>query len=144
MLEDLRDVFGNAGHLFTVDILDRLNSIEEAPWGDLYGKPMDARGLANRLRKFEISSKSVRISEETAKGYSREDLWDAWQRYLPGDVTAGEANLAKNDSIQLEDGAPSPGATPNRSVTSVTSDTESYAEALDLLDFDGETDRIAL
>ena len=30
-----------------------------------------------------MGSKVVRIGEGTAKGYAKEDFYDAWQRYLP-------------------------------------------------------------
>ena len=30
-----------------VNILQRLNGMEEAPWGDMRGKPLDDRGLSN-------------------------------------------------------------------------------------------------
>jgi hypothetical protein len=47
------------------------------------GKPLDERGLANRLRQYGIKSKNVRIGDKISKGYERADLFDAWQRYLP-------------------------------------------------------------
>jgi hypothetical protein len=83
LLSDLRSVFGDADQMFTSEILQTLNRLEEAPWGDLYGKELNARGLAQRLHKYDVTSKTVRAGEETAKGYTREDLWDAWQRYVP-------------------------------------------------------------
>lgn len=83
LLSDLRDVFDNADHLATTTILEGLNGMDEAPWADLRGKALDARGLARRLRQYGIGSTKVRIGESTFKGYRREDLWDAWQRYCP-------------------------------------------------------------
>jgi hypothetical protein len=90
LLADLRGVFGEAEHMFTDDILTRLRNMDESPWDDLYGKPLDSRGLARRLRKYGVKPKSVRIGERSAKGYDRSDLHDPWTRYLPsppGDVT---------------------------------------------------------
>ncbi len=47
LLTDLRDyVFKGIDRLPTVAVLDRLHSLEEAPWADMSGKPLDARGLA--------------------------------------------------------------------------------------------------
>ena len=51
--------------------------------GGIRGKALDNRGLASRLRKYEVHSKSVRIGDKTAKGYRREWLHDLWVRYLP-------------------------------------------------------------
>jgi hypothetical protein len=47
------------------------------------GKPLNARGLATRLGKYGVKSKTVRIGDHTPRGYTREDLADAWARYLP-------------------------------------------------------------
>ena len=48
LLMDLRTVFGNDDALHTKTILARLIALEESPWGDLRGKPLDDRGLAKR------------------------------------------------------------------------------------------------
>lgn len=82
LLHDLREVFGDAEALGTETILARLNALEESPWGDIRGKPLDARGLSSRLRKYGVSRKQIRIEEWTGKGYSRAVLHDAWSRYL--------------------------------------------------------------
>ncbi len=124
LLTDLKTVFGDSDHLFTSDILRKLNSLEESPWGDLYGKELNSRGLAQRLRKYEISSRSVRLGEEVAKGYAREDLWDAWERYLPTDVTPNELAKASSYSIHKGEQNKPLQASSQESVTSVTTDTD--------------------
>ena len=83
LLSDLRVVFGNEERMATATILDHLHKIEEAPWSDMRGKPMDDRGLANRLRPYGVRSTTIWVGERQAKGYCREDLYDAWARYLP-------------------------------------------------------------
>lgn len=83
LLADLRDVFGDRPAMFTTDILDALNAMEEAPWGNLRGHPLDARGLSNRLRPYGVKRHQVRIGDEVNKGYRAKDLHDAWARYLP-------------------------------------------------------------
>jgi hypothetical protein len=90
LLTDLRHVFGDWDALATETILERLRDLDEAPWGDLHGKPLDARGLARRLRQYEVTSIKVKVDGRALKGYRREHLWDAWQRYLPGDPQEGE------------------------------------------------------
>lgn len=82
LLADLRQVFGVAEHLSTESIIKALCALDEAPWGDIRGKPIDARGISNRLGVYGIKSKNVRDGERVPKGYARVDLWDAWQRYL--------------------------------------------------------------
>ena len=81
-LADLRKVFGDADALSTEQILTKLIAIDESPWGDLRGKPLNARGLSNRLRPYGVSPTTVRFGATLAKGYSRNSLWDAWIRYL--------------------------------------------------------------
>jgi Protein of unknown function (DUF3631) len=83
LLADLRAVFGGADHMSTATILSRLCEIDEAPWRNLKGKPIDDRGLARRLRQYGVKSKTVRIGDATPKGYVRADLEDAWERYIP-------------------------------------------------------------
>jgi hypothetical protein len=86
LLADLRTVFGDdRAALSTQDILTELHDMEEAPWADLRGKPLNERGLASKLRNYGIKRKQIRVGEWTGKGYSREDLHDAWTRYLPQD-----------------------------------------------------------
>jgi hypothetical protein len=87
LLADLRKIIGDAPAMHTETILERLHSLEEAPWGDLKGKPLDDRGLARLLRPYDIKPKLVRIGTTVSRGYRREDLHDAWARYLPA---AGE------------------------------------------------------
>jgi len=46
-------------------------------------KPLTDRGLASRLKQYDIKSKTVRIGDATAKGYEAADFYDAWDRYCP-------------------------------------------------------------
>lgn len=84
LLADVRDVFRDLDHVSSESLVQKLNAIEDAPWGEIaYGKPLNARGLSQRLRQFGVTSKQIRLGGETRKGYRREDLADAWTRYLP-------------------------------------------------------------
>jgi Protein of unknown function (DUF3631) len=74
--------------MWTEEILLALINLEESPWGDLKGKPLDARRLAHLLKPYTITSTQVRIGEKNQKGYTKEILWDAWSRYLPSDDTS--------------------------------------------------------
>lgn len=85
LLEDLHGAFGEADALSTESILGALHKLDESPWGDLRGKPLDSRGLSRRLRPYGVKPTSVRLAGRTTtvKGYTRESLFDAWNRYLP-------------------------------------------------------------
>jgi len=64
-------------------LAEALNADEEAPWGDLYGKPLTTRALAKMLKPFGVRPRSVRFDDNTtAKGYHREQFNDAFGRYL--------------------------------------------------------------
>jgi len=116
LLSDLRDIFKEHEALGTDAILKALHEIEEAPWGDLRGKPLDSRGLANRLRPYAITSKNVRVGIHVVKGYAREDLWDAWQRYLPtspiGSATSATSATPEDEVADVADVADLMGEAP--------------------------------
>jgi len=86
LLSDLRDIFGKTEQqMTTAVILERLHGLSEAPWNDLKGRPLNDRGLATRLRQYGVKSRNLSIGGEYGprpKGYTREDLHDAWERYL--------------------------------------------------------------
>jgi len=75
-------VFGHRDYLFTEDIIAALTAMDEAPWADLRGKPLDARGLSNLLAKYQVKPRTVRVGDRTSKGYARADLLDPWSRYV--------------------------------------------------------------
>jgi hypothetical protein len=101
LLADLRTVFAGRDRLPTEVILERLNTLDESPWGDLRGKSLDARSLSRRLSRYEVAPTQWRDGDVRMRGYLAADLADPWVRYL----------------------APLPGS--QDAVTSVTSGTES-------------------
>jgi hypothetical protein len=85
LLRDIHDVFTREGgdRLSSATLAASLNEIETSPWGDIRGKPLDPRGLARRLKRFEIGPRSIRLNDETTpKGYLLEQFADAFSRYL--------------------------------------------------------------
>lgn len=110
LLSDLRDMWAqhpDATGLHTETLLESLHAIDDAPWSDLRGRPLDARGLARLLRQYGITRASVRHGSRSAKGYRREDLADAWSRYLPpGPLPetghAGHAVTSPHESVPTE------------------------------------------
>ena len=83
LLADVRDVFGEADRMHTDDLVARLVAMDEAPWGDLRGKPLDARGLSRRLVTYGVHPVQVKLDGFNRRGYRAEDLHDPWSRYLP-------------------------------------------------------------
>ncbi|HEX4100755.1 MAG TPA: DUF3631 domain-containing protein [Pseudonocardiaceae bacterium] len=88
LLADLRAVFtlAGTGRLRTTDILTALCELDEAPWGDLDGKPLDARRMARELDRYGVKPIPYKHDGKTVKGYQitgPRGLADAWDRYLP-------------------------------------------------------------
>lgn len=100
LLADLREVFGTHDSLTTETILKALVAMDEAPWSDLRGKPLDSRHLANYLRPYGIRSKTIRVGTGTPKGYIRADMTDAWSRYL-GDPSKEAATSATDETMEV-------------------------------------------
>ncbi len=93
LLQDLKTVFGEREQMSSHDILFALYDIEESPWASLRGSPLDARGLAYRLRGYNISPKTIRVGNATPKGYLATDLYDSWERYVPKQNVADVADV---------------------------------------------------
>lgn len=96
LLADLRTIFGDREAMATQGIIEALIAGEncgldvDAPWAEFNGKPINVRQLANMLRPYGVSSTKVKIDGRPLQGYRREDLWDAWRRYLPAPVAQAE------------------------------------------------------
>jgi len=105
LLSDLRLVFGVERQLSTATLLAQLRAGhglgDDAPWNDLYGEGLDARKLARMLKPHGVSSKKLKLtSNSTAQGYSREELQDLWERYLPP-LLSGEPELTELAELEM-------------------------------------------
>lgn len=107
LLGDIRTVFEerNIDRLPSTELCRALNGLEESPWGDLRGKPLDPRGLARLLRPFGVRPQghaaghqgTIRLDEgQTVKGYLAEWFADAWGRYLPYPQGPSQASQASH------------------------------------------------
>jgi hypothetical protein len=102
LLADLRELFdGDAMHGET--ILEALRKIDEAPWADYYGRPVNARDVAKLLSPYGVRSVDVKIGGINKKGYRRDHLHDPWSRYL--DPPGPSAISATGATGQVSDGA---------------------------------------
>jgi uncharacterized protein DUF3631 len=110
LLSDLRDVFGDRDAMWTETILDHLHVLDESPWGDWYGRSLNARDLARLLRPYDIRPRDVKLDDINRKGYRREDLSDPWRRYLPtpSATSATSATALASTVAQVVDVADTP------------------------------------
>ncbi len=92
LLTDLQSVFAENDVMSTEQILAGLMALEEAPWADLRGRPLNARTLAQRLGNYGVKSKTVRIGAFTPRGYTREDLHEPWRRYVAVPPTGSDTS----------------------------------------------------
>jgi hypothetical protein len=78
LLVDIKAVFAEKAvpFLSSADLVAALRGIEESPWNDF---ELNARKLALKVRQFNI--KPAHNTAKTARGYSLEDLTDAFTRY---------------------------------------------------------------
>jgi hypothetical protein len=90
LLADCRIAFQDADALPTSELLDRLKDDPEAPWATHGPSGLSAMKLGNLLRDFEIRSSNIRFTTGQAKGYTRSDFTDAWNRYCPEPKTTSE------------------------------------------------------
>ena len=110
LLADLRDVFIDKDSMHGETILNALHKISEAPWGDYFGKPMNARDLAKLLKPYGVKATDVKIDGVTKRGYRREHLHEQWTRYLPP-AGGDSATSATSATPQVNEGAPVAGST---------------------------------
>jgi uncharacterized protein DUF3631 len=102
LLSDIQEVFEDHDHLPTSELLVRLHDLEASPWGEWYGKPLTARGLAKLLAPYGIGPAQRRVGGEKSRGYFAADFSDAWSRYVPvrepgTSVTSGTVDQPEDD-----------------------------------------------
>lgn len=83
LLGDIREVFAGTDHLSTTELLSGLHDLDDAPWGEWYGKPLTARGLAKLLDPYRIGPHLRRLDGDRRRGYFRSEFIDVWERYVP-------------------------------------------------------------
>jgi hypothetical protein len=105
LLTDLKVVFGDAQAKWTATIIEELAKLDEAPWDDYYGQRITDRGIAKLLRPYGVRSRDVKLEATVRKGYRRDDLYDAWQRYVTPSATS--ATFATTQLNRVADGSAS-------------------------------------
>ena len=118
LLSDIHVVFNNRN---VEALLKALHDLEDAPWGDLRGEPIQSRFLSRKLGDYDVAPRLLNLGgDERARGYSVHHdtngtggLSDAFARYLA--IPPGESVTSVT---------PVPTGTPRVSVTSVTTATD--------------------
>lgn len=84
LIEDIQGVWPEDEEKVTsAELCARLALLEEAPWGNYYGRELTQRDLANLLRPYDVSSRDIREPDgKVRKGYVRKDFEIVFARYL--------------------------------------------------------------
>ncbi len=86
LLADIQQVFieNHAERMFSKSLVEALCAMSDRPWPEAHkGKSISEAWLARRLHAFGISSRTLRIGDQRAKGYELADFKEAFDRYLP-------------------------------------------------------------
>ena len=83
LLADIAECFNGSPMLSTTELLELLHGMEEAAWGDWYGRPLSGRKLASLLKPYQVAPRRERVvnTDKVVRGYWAEDFRDAWSRY---------------------------------------------------------------
>ena len=101
LLGDVHQIFREHGavRMFSAEIVSGLKDMTDRPWPEAHhGKPITETWLSAKLRKFQITPKTLRIGDKRAKGYELTSFADAIDRYVP---TQGES---KRDTVTNQAG----------------------------------------
>ena len=93
-LKDLRNLMliKNVEKMLSRDIVSALNPMHDRPWEDLRrGREINEWWLGWQLRQLGIRTKTMRVGDAMAKGYTLADIEGAFRRYVPN------ADLHLND-----------------------------------------------
>jgi hypothetical protein len=83
LLADIRTVWREgANAMLTEELIQALRALPESPWAETGLTPYK---LAGRLRDFGVRPRTVRTLEGRGKGYVREEMTRAFERYLPAE-----------------------------------------------------------
>jgi hypothetical protein len=85
LLEDIRAIFCDESddRISSSCLTNALCAMEDKPWAELsQGKPITPNQLARLLKGFGIRPISMRMGQETFRGYIKGDFRDAFSRYL--------------------------------------------------------------
>jgi hypothetical protein len=76
--------------IFSRTLVMQLQTCTESPWNELRrGKPVTENWVAQQLRPYGIKPRTIRIGEQTAKGYVNDDFRETFRRYIPKSEAEG-------------------------------------------------------
>ena len=106
LLRDCRDVFERLGQdkIPSTMLAENLHRMEGRPWPE-YGrsrKPITPTQIARLLRPYGPTPGTIRVGDETPKGYRLEAFKLAFARYLPSRAATPPQPAATNGSSEFQ------------------------------------------
>lgn len=86
LLSDIRMVFDErkSDTVPSAVLAERLCKVEGRPWAEWsHGKGLSVNNLARQLNRYGVHPQTIRVGDDTPKGYRRVDFEDLWSRYCP-------------------------------------------------------------
>jgi hypothetical protein len=84
LLSDIRDIFSaTEAKAVHSERLCMALAANGNGWGNWYGRTIAPADVAKMLKQYGVRPKNVRNSDGLRKGYHRDDLAEAFERYLP-------------------------------------------------------------
>ena len=105
LLSDIQKIFKDkqVDRVTTTDLITALSADDEKPWKTYNkGLPITPRQLANKLKTYTIHSKTIRIGDDTAKGYEKSQFADAFSRYVPINTPTSATTSQVNNISDLD------------------------------------------
>jgi hypothetical protein len=92
LLRDLRDIWRAEEHggkvvraFHTEVLLGKLHAIEDSPWGNYFGRKLEANDLASLLRHYGVHSTLVNLKGTRLRGYRRDAIQPVVTKYVDSD-----------------------------------------------------------
>ncbi|MDN5858795.1 MAG: DUF3631 domain-containing protein [Pseudonocardia sp.] len=116
MLGHVRDVFDAAStdRMSSAALVDALVKLDESPYADLWGKPLDTAKLAKELGRYDVRPVQFKDSGVKLRGYvtwptdspKQDGLADPWTRYLHFGGTPGTGGTSQVSEVPGGTGVP--------------------------------------
>lgn len=84
LLKDVHKVFEKLGvdTLRSSVLIEELCKLPETDWNSFnFGKPINERSLAKKMKPYEITPRQIRFGDSTFKGYYKSEVEKAFRRY---------------------------------------------------------------
>jgi len=94
--------------LTTKQIIEELVAMGDGPWASMFEEPLKhgriqtaAARLARMLNDFKIRPRTIRVGNQTPKGFHWSDFEEAWKRYVPASENAATSATSETETNEV-------------------------------------------